>query len=142
MRAFPRLVLMLTVLPAKLPAAESATVTERVPVMDGGMLLQTMMGLLLVLGVIFVLGWLLRRIGRIPGAGKGDIRILGGVALGTRERAVLLQVENTRLLVGVAPGRIQTLHVLAEGGAQSTGTEAMSFHEALDSQPPGDGETS
>jgi flagellar protein FliO/FliZ len=32
--------------------------------------------------------------------------------LGTRERAVLLQVGDQQLVVGVAPGRVQTLHVL------------------------------
>ena len=33
--------------------------------------------------------------------------------MGPRERIVLLEVGETQLLIGVAPGRIQTLHVLA-----------------------------
>ena len=36
---------------------------------------------------------------------------------GAREKAVLLSVEGKRLLVGVAPGRVQTLLVL--GGSQT-----------------------
>ena len=34
--------------------------------------------------------------------------------MGPRERVVLLQVGNAQLLLGVTPGRIQSLHVLDE----------------------------
>ncbi|AKH20193.1 flagellar biosynthetic protein FliO [Sedimenticola thiotaurini] len=90
--------------------------------LSGGMLLQTAGGLLLILGLIFAIGWLLRRFGRLPMASKGDITILSGVSLGPRERAVLLRVGDTRLLVGVAPGRIQTLHVLDKTEGQEADT--------------------
>lgn len=80
--------------------------------LSGGVLLETAGGLLLILVLIFGLGWLLRRFGRLPMASKADLSVLGGVSLGPRERAVLLQIGTTRLLVGVAPGRVQTLHVL------------------------------
>lgn len=75
-------------------------------------LIETLAGLLLILLLIFGLGWLLRRFGRLPMKGNAMISIIGGVSLGPRERAVLLQVEDIRLLVGVAPGRVQTLHLL------------------------------
>ena len=77
-------------------------------------LMETAGGLLLILGLIVALAWLLRRYGRLPTAGKGMVTVLGGVSLGPRERAVVLQVGETRLLVGVAPGRVQTLHVIEE----------------------------
>jgi len=44
--------------------------------------------------------------------------------MGTRERVVLLQVGETQLLLGVAPGRVQTLHVLdkpLDSGKQGAG---------------------
>ncbi|WP_260293502.1 flagellar biosynthetic protein FliO [Sedimenticola hydrogenitrophicus] len=85
--------------------------------LGGGVLLETAGGLVLILALIFALGWLLRRYGRLPMSSKGEIAILSGVSLGPRERAVLLRVGTTRLLVGVAPGRVQTLHVLEEGEA-------------------------
>ena len=44
--------------------------------------------------------------------------VLGGVSLGSREKAVLLTVDGRRLLVGVAPGRVQTLLVLNDGTAR------------------------
>jgi flagellar protein FliO/FliZ len=75
-------------------------------------LVDTALGLLLVLGVMLALAWLVRRYVQVPGIGKGQVQILGGVSLGAREKAVLLSVEGRRLLVGVAPGRVQTLMLL------------------------------
>lgn len=75
-------------------------------------LAETAIGLVIVLGVMLGLAWLVKRYARLPGIGKGQVQILGGVSLGARERAVLLTVEGQRLLVGVAPGRVQTLLVL------------------------------
>ena len=69
-------------------------------------------GMLLVLGLIMAIAWLLKRTGRFQVAAGGGLRILGGLSMGARERVVLMQVGDTQLLVGVAPGRVQTLHVL------------------------------
>jgi flagellar protein FliO/FliZ len=85
--------------------------------MATGKLLQMGLGLFLVLGLILATAWLARRIGRIQGASGGALRIIGGLSMGARERVVLVQVGDTQLLLGVAPGRIQTLHVLPEAAA-------------------------
>ena len=79
--------------------------------------LETAAGLLLVLATIIALAWAARRFGRLPVGGKGLVNVLGGISLGSRERVVVVQVENTRLVLGVAPGRIETLHVLEPGEA-------------------------
>lgn len=108
-------------------AAEQTSTTPAAAVspLSGGALLETGVGLLLVLALILGLGWMLRRYGKLPLAGKGLVSILGGVSLGPRERAVLLQVGETRLLVGVAPGRVQTLHVLQGGDGPEPGFPAQ-----------------
>jgi len=77
-------------------------------------LTDTAVGLIIVLLLIIGLAWLVKRYVQVPGMGKGQVQVLGGVSLGPRERAVLVSVEGTRLLLGVAPGRVQTLHVLGE----------------------------
>jgi flagellar protein FliO/FliZ len=77
-------------------------------------LVQLTLGMLAVLLLLGGLAWLLRRSGRFTSGVHGALQILGGVSMGARERIVLLQVGKQQLLVGVAPGRIQTLHVLAE----------------------------
>jgi len=96
---------------ARAQQAESPARLVESPLSTGN-LLETLAGLVFVVGLILGLAWLVRRLGRVPGASRGQLQILGGVSLGTRERVVLLSVEGTRLLVGVAPGRVQTLHVL------------------------------
>ena len=88
-------------------------VAESAGPLSSSQLLQTLGGLMFVLVLIIGLAWGLRRFGRLPTGAKGQLEILGGLSLGTRERVVLIKVENTRLLVGVAPGRVQTLHVLS-----------------------------
>ncbi|VAW76999.1 Flagellar biosynthesis protein FliO [hydrothermal vent metagenome] len=73
---------------------------------------QLTLGMIVVLGVMLGLAWLLKRTGKFQMAAGGSLKILGGLSLGSRERVVLLQVGEAQLLVGVAPGRVQALHVL------------------------------
>jgi len=76
--------------------------------------LEAVAGLAVVLALIFALAWAVRRFAHLPAAGKGLIRVLGGVALGSRERAVVVAVGDSRLLLGVAPGQVRLLHVLPD----------------------------
>ena len=77
-------------------------------------LVQLLAGLLVVIAAIVVLAFLIRRMPGMQSRLGGDFRVLGGISLGSRERMLLVQVGDTQLLVGVAPGRVQTLHVLEE----------------------------
>lgn len=74
--------------------------------------LQMITGLGVVLALIFAGAWALRRYGRMQGGSHGQLRVVGGINLGQRERIVIVQAGSDRLLVGVAPGCIRTLHVL------------------------------
>ena len=72
------------------------------------------LALLLVLGAIFALAWLLKRLrGFGPRTGNG-LEVITHVSLGPKERAVLLKVGPNQVLLGVAPGRVNTLYVLPE----------------------------
>ncbi|MDN3518289.1 flagellar biosynthetic protein FliO [Aquisalimonas lutea] len=89
-------------------------------------MIRLVVGLVVVLVLIVALGWVMRRMGKFSSPASGRLRVLGGVSVGTRERIVLVQVGEQQLLVGVAPGRVQTLHVLdkpLEGGAGTPGRE-------------------
>ena len=80
----------------------------------GGQLTQLVLGLLLVLGLIFALAWLLRRVQQ-TGSRQGQvIELISSRALGARDRLVLVQVGNEQILLGLTPGRITPLHVLKE----------------------------
>ena len=70
--------------------------------------------LMIVLAAIFVIAWLLRRMRVVGSRVGGSIDVLAQVQLGQKERAVLLKVGSTQILLGVAPGQVNTLHVLTE----------------------------
>jgi len=72
------------------------------------------MGLVVVIALILGLAWVLKKYGRLPNNNLVEMKVLGGLSLGTREKALLIEVDNKRLLVGVTPGHIQTLCMLDE----------------------------
>src|SRR5580692_11598233 len=67
---------------------------------------QVTLALCIVLGAIFVCAWFARRMRNISSGRAGAVSVVAELRLGPKERAVLLQVGGTQLLVGVAPGRI------------------------------------
>ncbi|VAW54146.1 hypothetical protein MNBD_GAMMA06-121 [hydrothermal vent metagenome] len=80
--------------------------------MNDGHLMQLVMGLFVVLLCIIVLAWFAKKINRFNSLADGSLKILGGLSMGSRERIVLLQLGEEQLLLGVSPGKINTLHVL------------------------------
>lgn len=75
---------------------------------------QIMLSLVLVLLIIFLAAWLLRRYGRFPGVADGNLRVIGALSVGQRERILLLQVGKEQILVGVTSSKISTLHQLTD----------------------------
>lgn len=70
------------------------------------------MGLLIVLSVFFLCVWGVRKLSGLTVSGAEKMRVVGGLSLGLREKVILLQVGKKQLILGVTPGRIETLHVL------------------------------
>ncbi|MGC5700280.1 flagellar biosynthetic protein FliO [Pseudomonas sp. NFXW11] len=97
------------------PVASAATAAVPAVGSVGGQLTQLVLGLLLVIGLIFFLAWLVRRVQQAGPSGKGQvIELIGSRALGPRDRLVLVQVGNEQILLGLTPGTITPLHVLKE----------------------------
>jgi flagellar protein FliO/FliZ len=78
----------------------------------GGSLLQVILGLGVVIALLFGALWLLKRLSAPRGAAAGILRVVAGAAVGPRERIVLVEVGDTWLVVGVAPGQVSALHQL------------------------------
>jgi flagellar protein FliO/FliZ len=94
--------------------------------------LRIVISLAVVVALIGVLALILRR---LPGWGltrAGELRLLGTMAVGSRERVVLMEIGGSRILLGVAPGRVQTLHILpAEDGTQPAPARATGRTEPV-----------
>ncbi len=74
------------------------------------------MALMLVVGLILALAWLAKR---MPGVGATTasnpaLRVVGSLALGPRERVVVVEVGQAQLLLSVGAGGTRTLHTLEE----------------------------
>lgn len=80
-----------------------------------GTYLQATLALALIIGLLFGTAWLARKLSGGKGFGQGGMKIVGGVALGPRERIVLVEVGETWLVIGIVPGQIRTLHQLPKG---------------------------
>ena len=66
--------------------------------------------LLLVLAAVVLVAWILKRI-NLPQRTAGNLlKVQATLAVGQRERIVLVEVNDTWLVVGVAPGQVRTLH--------------------------------
>jgi flagellar protein FliO/FliZ len=87
---------------------------ESTAAVGAGGLAQVTLSLLLVLAAVFAAAWVVRRVRGFGKFGNGALQIVTEIAVGTKERVVLIQVGNQQLLIGVAPGRVSTLHVLPE----------------------------
>jgi flagellar protein FliO/FliZ len=85
--------------------------------LPAGSVMQVVAGLAAVLALVGAVAWLLKRFSGLRGTGPGVIRIVAGAAVGQRERIVLVEVGETWLLVGVAPGQVRTLHTMARTAA-------------------------
>lgn len=108
---------------AVLAAQEAIPVPIVSPVSMGGML-QVLLGLGLVLAAVVGSAWLLRRFSPGQVGAGGAIKVIGGVALGPKERLVLVEIGETWLVLGVAPGQVSSLHTLAKPESAMQASEA------------------
>ncbi|ARP86935.1 flagellar biosynthetic protein FliO [Bordetella genomosp. 9] len=74
-------------------------------------------GLIVVIAAILLCGWIARRAGLAGRTHGGALRIVDSLNLGPRQRIVLVQVEDARLVVGIAANQMNLLHTLPPGSA-------------------------
>lgn len=97
-----------------------AEAADAVAMSPTGGVFKMVLGLAIVLAVMAIITWLLKRM--VPGVGSKQsvIRIVGGVSVGSRERVVVLEVAGRWLVVGVAPGQVNRIANLEIGSTQLT----------------------
>lgn len=73
---------------------------------------KTVFALALVLGAMLLCAWLVRRVNpTLQGNGQW-LRVVASRAVGPKERVVVVAVEDTWLVLGVAAGQVRKLHEL------------------------------
>ena len=107
----------------------AALAAESSPGPGIGSVLQVSLGLGLVLMMVAVAAWLARRLGVGSLRSDGMVTVRGGVAVGQRERVVVVEIDDTWLVIGVAPGRVSALHTLPrpQGAHALEETAQLSF---------------
>ena len=92
------------------------------PVISTESTVQMIGALLLVLAVIVVGTGLLKRFSLIPAAASGVVKVVAAAGVGQRERVVVVEIDQTWLVLGVAPGRVNKLHTMTKPGSDASGT--------------------
>lgn len=81
---------------------------------------------------ILVLMYVLKRLRQTKFADSPEIRVINTVAIGTKERIILMEANNTMLLIGATPNHISTLHVFDDSAPeQGIKNEFESLREFL-----------
>ncbi|MGV2293537.1 flagellar biosynthetic protein FliO [Trinickia sp. YCB016] len=107
-----------------------------VPSLGVGAVLQTIVGLVVVIGLVFACAWLARRFGLQPSGGRGGlVKVVAGASLGGKERVAVVEIGDTWLVLGAAPGNVRLLHTMAAGSASAESAAGSSSASGL----PGSG---
>ncbi|MBQ0712631.1 MAG: flagellar biosynthetic protein FliO [Porticoccus sp.] len=85
------------------------------------MLGKTAAALALVIAAIWLCSYAIKRINGLSGLStKNILRIVSTTAVGQRERVVVVEIQNTWLVLGVGTGEISKLHELEAPLAEAT----------------------
>lgn len=105
--------------------AAAAAAHESVAPSAAGSVAGMLGSLVVVIGLIFALAWLARKLQGVRAHRGGLLQVTGGVAVGGKERVVIVQIGGEHFLVGVAPGQVSLLHRFESApGAQQMPADA------------------
>ena len=104
------------------PDAISPTATLHLksdPVRSGGTSMgeatgQMIIGLVAVLGLIFVLAWVAKRFNLAPGGATAHMKVVSSLSVGPKEKLLLVEVENQRLLLGVTTTQVSLIREMGD----------------------------
>ncbi|AOK03423.1 flagellar biosynthetic protein FliO [Burkholderia sp. AU28942] len=117
--------------------ASSVMVGSAAPSLGVGAVLQTLVGLAVVIGLVFGCAWLARRFGFQPARRGGPLKVVSSVGLGAKESATIVEIGDTWLVLGVAPGNVRLLHSLPAGSVPATLAPAAAAPADAASAAPG-----
>ena len=95
--------------------------------------IKMLLGLFFVIGIIAALAWAYRRFGNLAYLANHQIRLESVLALGNKEKLVIVRTDQRRLLLGVTASQINTLLEL-EANAEP---ELPNKHSDVSGKPSG-----
>jgi flagellar protein FliO/FliZ len=101
-----------------LPTLAQAAEAPAPAISAAGSLLQVFIGLVAVLLLIAATAWVAKRFGVARGGASNLVQVISSASVGTRERVVVVEVGESWLVVGVAPGSVNALMTLPRGEAR------------------------
>jgi len=108
-----KLLLTAVLMVADIVTAANATLSTSP--MDSFPLVKMLLGLIAIIVLIFILAWLSRKMKLHQTSNDGHkITNLATLPLTTREKISLIEVGGKQILIGIAPGRINMLHVFEQ----------------------------
>ena len=115
----------LACLPQLAHAASGQAAAPAPAVSTTGSLLQVFIGLVAVLLLIAATAWMAKRLGVTRCGTSGLLHVVGSTSVGARERVVVVEVGESWLVVGVAPGSVNALMTLPKGTVPSPTMSAI-----------------
>ena len=111
--------------------------------MDGaGTVLQMALSLVAVVVMILGLAWMTRRMQGLRVSSPQDLRVKATLAVGIKERVVLIEAQGQQFLIGVAPGNVRHLANLDSPSPCGRGLGGGVPHlDHLSTPPPAAGPT-
>jgi flagellar protein FliO/FliZ len=96
-----------------------------------GSLTQLTLSLAAIVALIFAISWALKRFKLAGPRGRGEIVVIDELALGARERIMLIRVGESQVLVGVGTAGVVSLTPLATPIAVRSAGAAPAFADRL-----------
>jgi flagellar protein FliO/FliZ len=119
----------LVALAADAPAAAGRPAYTPPDVFTFGSAIQAIFSLIVVLAIVAAIAWVIKKF-NLPQAGSRNLlKVVSGIAVGQRERIVLVEVQDTWLVVGVAPGYVRTLHTMPRSDMDDETVESIQSGE-------------
>lgn len=81
--------------------------------------MQMVLSLAAVVAMILGLAWMTRRMQGLRAAQNSELRVKASLAVGLKERVLILEAAGQQFLIGVAPGQVSMLKALGSVPAAS-----------------------
>lgn len=96
-----------------MPVVHAEPVSKSISPMNSSNLWQVSLSLFFVLGLIVLLSYLYKRTAVGKNRCAASFKVVSSLALGTKEKLVIVEVGGTQLLLGVTPQAINHIHSLS-----------------------------